>query len=444
MLTSSSATSSGSNGSEINATVGIEHGRSTNGLAWTWTPDPDHPDIRYPFGWAVYAGGTGQRWVAIPGYGFMRKPSAPVAVNDAFVVGEGSAGNILPVLANDYDLDVGDTLSIVSVNVTGTLGTATISGDAIAYTTPAGYTGVDQFAYTIRDLAGATSSATVAVNVVSVPADTVIVPIAAGTDDAEESASGIMNLSSGDLDMTFEISQQKIGLRFGQVALPQGADITSAYIQFKADEASSEATSLAIRGQAADDAPAFASASGNISARPPTVATALWSPPPWLTVGAAGSDQRTPDLSLVLSEIVDRPGWVSGQSLVILLTGSGRRVAESWDLSPAGAATLHVEYGGGSIPVGVGGPPPVAFAIHGVRPTPSRGAIHVELSLADARPARLELIDVAGRRVASRDVGPLGPGRHRVNLAADLRAGVYLVRLTQGDRSRTAKAVVLD
>ena len=444
MLTSSPATTSGSNGSEIFATVGIEHGRSTNGLAWTWTPDPDHPDLRYPFGWTVYAGGTGQRWVGIPGYGFVRKPAAPIAVNDAFVVGEGSSGNFLAVLANDHDPDVGDSLSVVSVNVTGTLGTPVISGTGIAYSPPAGYTGVDLFAYTIRDIAGATSSATVAVNVVTVPPTPVTIQVTSGPDDAEESSSGVMNLVSSDIDMTFDLSQQKVGLRFGPVAVPQGAPITSAYIQFKADETSSETTSLAIRGQAADDAPAFTGVSGNISARSPTLSTVLWSPPPWLTVGAAGTEQRTPDISLVISEIVHRPGWASGNALVILLTGSGRRVAESWESSPAGAATLHVEYGGGSRPVAVGDRPPLDFALHAVVPTPSRGAVGVELSLPDARPARLDLIDVAGRRVATRELGPLGPGRHRVELAAGLRSGLYLVRLTQGDRSRTAKAAVLD
>jgi Big-like domain-containing protein/sortilin (neurotensin receptor 3) len=444
LVTSSPATTSGSNGNEINATAGIEHGRATNPLSWTWSPDPENPDIRYPFGWAVNANWTGRRWVGIPGYGFMRMPFAPVARDDGFVVGKNSAGNILPVLENDFDQDVGDSVSLVSVNVSGTLGTPAISGGAIAYTPPAGYTGLDWFGYTIQDVAGHTASATVGINVVEVSADTLVIPIAAGPNDAEESATGVMNLSSTDLDITFEGSNQKIGLRFGPVAVPQGAAITGATIQFTVDETSSEATSLSIRGQAADNAAAFTSASGNISARTPTLATVPWSPPPWLTVGAAGMDQRTPDFSLVISEIVNRPGWVSGNSLVILLTGTGRRVAQTWDLSPAGAPKLRVEYGGGSMPVGVDDPPPVVFAIHGIHPTPSRGPIHVELSLADARPARLDLIDVAGRRVASRDLGSSGPGRRRVALASGLRAGLYFVHLTQGDKSLTAKAVVLD
>jgi hypothetical protein len=444
MLTSSPATTSGSNSNEMNASAGLEHGRSVDGLTWTWSPDPVHPDIRFPFGWTVYAGGTGHRWMAVPGYGFMRRPSAPVAVNDAFVVGQNSSGNVLPVLANDSDPDVGDSLTLVALSIRGLHGAASIAGGAITYTPPAGFTGVDQFGYVVRDLAGATGSATVAVNVVAVPADTLDIPIAAGTDDAEESASGVMNVGSSDLEMTFDTSQQTVGLRFTQVAVPQGAPITAAWIQFRVDETTSEATALTIRGQAIDDAPTFTGASGDISSRALTTASVPWSPPPWLVLGAAGPDQRSPDLAAVVSEIVSRPGWASGQSLALILAGSGKRVAEAWDVNPAGAATLHVEYGGGGIPVGVDDPRRPGFTLHGVHPTPSRGALRVELSLPDRSPARLELMDVAGRRVAALDVGALGAGRHRVELAAGLRAGVYLVRLARAGEARTRKAVVLD
>jgi hypothetical protein len=69
-----------------------------------------------------------------------------------------------------------------------------------------------------------------------------------------------------------------------------------------------------------------------------------WVPPDWLTAGEAGLDQRTPNLSSVIQEIVSRPGWVSGNSLVIIITGTGKRVAEAYEGSSAGAPLLHVEY----------------------------------------------------------------------------------------------------
>jgi hypothetical protein len=45
-----------------------------------------------------------------------------------------------------------------------------------------------------------------------------------------------------------------------------------------------------------------------------------------------------------MQEIVNRSGWASGNALVVLITGSGRRVAESYNGDRAGAALLHVEY----------------------------------------------------------------------------------------------------
>jgi hypothetical protein len=75
---------------------------------------------------------------------------------------------------------------------------------------------------------------------------------------------------------------------------------------------------------------------------------------------------------------------------------------------------------------------------------PSRdGAVPIDFMLPDAGPARLELVDVAGRLVETSEVGSLGPGRHVFTLGRKLRPGIYLVRLShpQGER-RTKVAVV--
>ncbi len=61
-------------------------------------------------------------------------------------------------------------------------------------------------------------------------------------------------------------------------------------------------------------------------------------------MGEAGPDQQTPDIASVIQEIVDRGGWNSGNSLVIIITGTGTRTAEAYDGDQAGAPLLHVEY----------------------------------------------------------------------------------------------------
>jgi hypothetical protein len=174
--------------------------------------------------------------------------------------------------------------------------------------------------------------------------ETVIeVPVAASSDDAEEREAGAIVLSSSDLELVFDNGgNQTVGMRFTGVAIPRDASITNAFVQFQADEANSVATSLTIRGEAVDDAATFVESSGNISSRPTTTASASWSPVPWTAVGEAGPDQRTSNIASVIEEIAARPGWSAGNALVLIITGTGERTAESFDGSAA--PLLRVAY----------------------------------------------------------------------------------------------------
>jgi sugar lactone lactonase YvrE len=167
--------------------------------------------------------------------------------------------------------------------------------------------------------------------------------VSTSSDDAEQKGSSV-DLSSSDLELVVDGSAQTVGMRFPGIEIPQGAVITSAYVQFKTDEAGGAAVSLTIRGQYADNAATFTTAANNISSRPTTAASVAWSPPGWTSAGQAGPNQRTPDLAAIVQEIVDRPGWVSGNALVILVTGTGKRTAEAFNGDAAGAPLLHVEY----------------------------------------------------------------------------------------------------
>jgi hypothetical protein len=95
--------------------------------------------------------------------------------------------------------------------------------------------------------------------------------------------------------------------------------------------------------------------------------------------------------------------------------------------------------------VGVGdaaGPP--EFALDGARPNPAVGALHVWFTLANGGRAALEVVDVAGRLVARREVGTLGPGRHRLDLSHEVRRpGLYFLRLAQAGRIAHARVVRL-
>jgi hypothetical protein len=46
----------------------------------------------------------------------------------------------------------------------------------------------------------------------------------------------------------------------------------------------------------------------------------------------------------VIDSVVNGGGWQSGNALVLLITGTGERVAEAVDGDVAGAPLLHVTY----------------------------------------------------------------------------------------------------
>ncbi|TPW13551.1 MAG: hypothetical protein FD129_1248, partial [bacterium] len=84
----------------------------------------------------------------------------------------------------------------------------------------------------------------------------------------------------------------------------------------------------------------------------------------------------------------------------------------------------------------------LALAIRTQGPNPARsGRLVVHVSLPSNAPATLELLDVTGRRVFSQEVGGLGAGEHTVSMAGDrnMAAGVYLVRLNQGEGTRVTR-----
>jgi hypothetical protein len=170
------------------------------------------------------------------------------------------------------------------------------------------------------------------------------VRVSSSSDDAEEYASGSVYLTSTDLELVYDVSNQTVGLRFNGLTIPKDAVINVAYIQFQADEAHLESTSLTLWGEAQDNPGTFLSTIGNISSRLRTTASVGWSPAAWTVIGQAGLDQRTPNISAVIQEIVNRPGWVVGNSLVIIIDGTGHRTAEAFNGIPAAAPLLHVEW----------------------------------------------------------------------------------------------------
>lgn len=89
---------------------------------------------------------------------------AKVANDDVFSVARNSLSNMLPVLANDFQT-ASNPITIDSVNASSAAGVVVNANDRLFYTPPNGFTGRDEFTYTVVDSAGNQSTATVVVNV---------------------------------------------------------------------------------------------------------------------------------------------------------------------------------------------------------------------------------------------------------------------------------------
>ena len=83
------------------------------------------------------------------------------------------------------------------------------------------------------------------------------------------------------------------------------------------------------------------------------------------------------------------------------------------------------------------------FSLDAVFPNPTPARATVRYTLAASQDVRLEAYDVLGRRVAVLAEGPQAAGSHEATLdAANLPAGVYVVRLSAGAQSATARVTV--
>jgi hypothetical protein len=185
------------------------------------------------------------------------------------------------------------------------------------------------------------------------------IPIATGLDDVEEYTSDHhMYTTSSDLEMPYEndgtppTAEQVIGVRWA-VPIPKGAKITKAYVEFTCDElkGGTNPVNLIIEGQLAPNAPAFttdtAPGTADVTNRPRTKAQVKWAVENW-TVDHQKS--KTPDLSAILQELIDQPGWVGGNALVLIFSddksnpSKGIRCADAIEDAEAGTAPLlHLE-----------------------------------------------------------------------------------------------------
>lgn len=164
---------------------------------------------------------------------------------------------------------------------------------------------------------------------------------------------GNLDAGSSDLELGSEdpgnVAPQLVGVRFNNLNIPKGAIIHDARIQFTVDNTSKndDPSNLWVYAEAADNPLTYDPTTPyNMSSRPKLADSVQWQigTGTWNTVGAAGSDEQTPNLATLVQHIVNRDGWAAGNSMSFFIAGSGTREAESHDGSPSQAPLLTVSY----------------------------------------------------------------------------------------------------
>ncbi len=130
--------------------------------------------------------------------------------------------------------------------------------------------------------------------------------------------------------------------------IPQGAQISEAHVICPCVETRSNTTvNCIISAVDVDDGYQGPWTRAGLEGAPRTTAQVEWNNIPAWT---SGQNYNTPDIKDIIQEIVNRPGWQSGNRITILLEDNGStqvswtyRKFASRDSNPPGA-TLHVEY----------------------------------------------------------------------------------------------------
>lgn len=116
----------------------------------------------------------------------------------------------------------------------------------------------------------------------------------------------------------------------------------------------------------------------------------------------------------------------------VLVSGRTGEAIVLWSDRRSGVLQLYAER---ARPGPAGPPAPrvgLGFTVTDIRPNPARGAFWATVSLPEPGIATLELFDIAGRVLESREIAGGRPGVVHMNESGKLAAGVYWLRLRQG------------
>ncbi len=163
--------------------------------------------------------------------------------------------------------------------------------------------------------------------------------ITQSSDDAHQSGTGTVTTNGTTIGLGG--AALWAGFRIANVTIPPGSTINSAPASVVLTTTTNDTPQLDIYGEAADNANTYTGSSTEISGRPRTASKVNWSGTD------IGTGRKTiGDLKTIVQEIIDRPGWSSGNAINFLfdaLSGIGLVIA-AYDQDPADAFQITIDY----------------------------------------------------------------------------------------------------
>jgi len=138
--------------------------------------------------------------------------------------------------------------------------------------------------------------------------------------------------------------------RFDLLNIPRGAKITKAHMETSTWQNPREVdpARLNIRAEDSGNSPSLVATRYSLSARERTSAEVNWNPERW---HGDNSRKRTPDISALVQEVIDRDDWCAGNALTLFIDGEGTRYGWNHEAGKLRAASIHVSYDPKSVDV---------------------------------------------------------------------------------------------
>jgi len=171
-----------------------------------------------------------------------------------------------------------------------------------------------------------------------------------GNNDIEEnSGTGSINFSSSDLDIIYDDDDINtifnIGLRFEDVDIPANANIINAYLKFTVDEVSTVSSNFEISIENTTASSAFTNTNFNLNNRNFYTNTVMWNNVPnWNAIGNSSVAQESSNITSLIDYVRNLNSWTNSNRLTFKITGTGSRIAKSFNGSSTEAPKLMIEY----------------------------------------------------------------------------------------------------